>query len=75
MNTAMLKNRLETAGIKLHEVAERIGITRQGLHNKLSGHTEFKSSEIRALSEMLHLSADERDLIFFSDYVDNFANN
>lgn len=74
MNTEMLKARLEIAGIRLNAVAAKIGITRQGLYNKLSGCTEFKSSEIRALSEMLNLSSDDRELIFFSDYVDNNAN-
>ncbi len=75
MDIEMLKERLSAAGIKMSEAAERIGVTRQGFYNKLSGCTEFKSSEIRVLSDMLKLSSDERDQIFFRDYVDESDNN
>lgn len=69
MNAEMLTARIEASGRSKSEIAESLGITRQGLYNKLSGENEFKSSEIRRLSEILCLTPDERDLIFFADYV------
>lgn len=74
LNNAMLTAKLDASGFSRSEIAERLGITRQGLYNKLCGTNEFKSSEIRLLSELLMLSPQERDLIFFADCVDNTAN-
>ena len=69
MNAEMLAAKIEVSGCSKSEIAEALGITRQGLYNKLSGENEFKSSEIRRLSEILHLTPAERDLIFFADFV------
>lgn len=69
MNAEMLAAKIEASGRSKSEIAEALGITRQGLYNKLSGDNEFKSSEIRRLSEILCLTPDERDLIFFADFV------
>lgn len=69
MNVEMLTEKIESSGRSKSEIAEALGITRQGLYNKLSGDNEFKSSEIRRLSEILCLTPDERDRIFFADYV------
>ncbi len=70
-----LEAKLLASGYSKSEIAGRLGITRQGLYNKLSGEREFKSSEIKALAEMLNLTAAERDHIFFGDFVDENANN
>lgn len=74
MNSALLTTKIEAIGCSKSEIAESLGITRQALYNKLNGENEFKSSEIRRLSEILCLTPDERDLIFFADYVDIDAN-
>lgn len=74
MNTAMLVAKIETSGHSKSEIAEMLGITRQGLYNKLSGESEFKSSEIKILSMLLSLTLEERDHIFFADYVDERVN-
>ena len=70
MDKEMLNAKLEASGLNRSEIAERLGLTRQGLYNKLNGTNEFKSSEIKLLSEILMLSPQERDYIFFADYVD-----
>lgn len=74
MNCEMLTAKIEASGHSKSEIAEALGITRQGLYNKLSGDNEFKSSEIRRLSEILSLTPEERDLIFFADFVGISAN-
>ena len=69
MNTSMLLDKSESSGISKSEIAETLGITRQGLYNKLCGKKEFKASEVRKLSELL-----EREQIFFADCVGVNAN-
>ena len=46
-------------------ISEKSGILRETLYNKLKGLSEFKASEITALSNVLNLSSKERDEIFF----------
>lgn len=74
MDKEMLSAKLDASGMSRNEIAERLGLTRQGLYNKLCGESEFKSSEIKLLSEILALSAQERDHIFFADFVDTTVN-
>ena len=74
MNTGLLMAKIESSGKSKSELAELLGITRQGLYNKLCGDSEFKSSEIRILSGLLKLTPEERDLIFFADYVGETVN-
>lgn len=75
MNTVLLLSKIEASGKSKSEIAELLGITRQGLYNKLSGESEFKSSEIKLLSSFLSLTPEDRDIIFFADYVDRTVNN
>lgn len=74
MNTSMLLDKIESSGITKSEIAETLGITRQGLYNKLCGKKEFKASEVRKLSELLDLTSAEREQIFFADCVGINAN-
>ena len=69
MNLELLVNKIEESKISRSTIAETIGITRQGLYNKLDGKKEFKVSEINQLSKILKLTSNEREAIFFSDYV------
>lgn len=70
LDTVLLERKIEDSGLRKSKIAEMLGITRQGLYKKISGDSEFKSSEIKMLSEILNLDASERDTIFFADYVD-----
>ena len=65
-----LRKKIDQAGFKLTYVAERCGLTYQGLKKKLDGDTEFKASEIAVLKDMLNLSDAEVQDIFFNDDVD-----
>ncbi len=66
----LLRKKIDQAGFKLTYVAERCGLTYQGLKKKLDGDTEFKASEIAVLKDMLNLSDAEVQDIFFNDDVD-----
>lgn len=48
-----LRELIEDNGYKIKYIASELGVTAQGLHNKLSGRTEFTHSEICKLGELL----------------------
>ena len=70
LNLDLLNSKIEQTHISKSDLAEALGLTRQGLYNKLNGENEFKGSEIKIISKMLNLTIAERDNIFFADYVD-----
>lgn len=74
MNLNLLKSLIDKSEFTKNEIAEYLGITRQGFYNKLNGIKEFKASEINKLSHMLSLSDKSFSEIFFNDYVDKNAN-
>ena len=61
-----LKTQIDTSGLKMQSIAEKLGMSRASLWKKLSGRVEFKVSEITEICKVLNLSNDERDSIFFS---------
>ena len=66
-NTALLEDRIQASGLKKSYIAKVLGLTRAGLSLKIQGVTEFKASEITALSELLGIDDwQERDRIFFA---------
>lgn len=66
VNTRLLEETIRNSGMTMVAVAEKSGILRETLYNKLRGTSEFKASEITNLSKVLRLSTKERDDIFFN---------
>lgn len=64
VNTKLLQQKIKGSGLKMGFIAEKLGRSRQALSDKIQGKTEFLPSEIRILCELLHLSDDDRRLIF-----------
>lgn len=64
VNTKPLQQKIKDSGLKMGFIAEKLGRSRQALSDKIQGKTEFLPSEIRILCELLHLSDDDRRLIF-----------
>lgn len=69
INTKLLEKKISDSGMTMVSLAEKTGILRESLYNKLKGNTEFKASEISSLSKVLRLSTRERDAIFFDSKV------
>ena len=65
-----LKDKIEERGMPMTTVANRSGILRQTLYNRLNGVGDFTASEIISLSTALRLTQEERDEIFFADEVE-----
>lgn len=67
LNINLLEKRIDDSGMTMVAIAEKTGILRETLYNKLKGTSEFKASEIASISRVLGLSSHERDAIFFED--------
>lgn len=63
-----LKDAINKSGYKLTYIAERVGLTYQGLKNKIDGKNEFTTSEVKAMCDVLAInSLKERERIFFAN--------
>lgn len=65
-NTGLLEAKISESGMTMTAIANKTGIVKATLYNRLNAKGEFKASEIVALTEVLHLSKSERDQIFLS---------
>ena len=70
MNNDLLKEVIKDRGIKLTSLADKIGISRQSLSQKLNGEREFTQGEILAIKNNLQLSDLDFVLIFFGSNVE-----
>lgn len=66
MDFEKLNKRIKKSGLKQEYIAEKLGISRQSLHKKLTGRSQFKQKEVFELSKLLHLSCEESMSIFFN---------
>lgn len=66
-NLKALKDSMKESGIPITTIAQRSGILRETLYNRLAGKSEFKASEIAALTLTLGLTRKQRDDIFFAN--------
>lgn len=69
-NTAAMKNAIARSGLKKAFIASKIGVCYQTLSSKINNRTQFKSSEIETICELLGISdLEEKNNIFFAQYV------
>ena len=65
-DSVRLNELIKKSGLKIKFIAEKLGITAQGLSSKRSGKSEFTASEISTLAGLLNLSQKEIYDIFLS---------
>ena len=70
VDTALLEDAIAKSGIKKKKIAELLGLSTYGLSKKIRNETEFLATEIVLICEILHLSPEMRELIFFTLRVD-----
>ena len=70
VNTEALRRKIDESGYKMTFIAEKCGITYQGLLNKINNVREFKVSESGALKDLLKLDDSTFNAIFFNYDVD-----
>ena len=61
-----LKKRIDDSGMTMVAIANKSGIIRETLYNRLNGRGEFTASEMMSLSRVLNLPNVDRDDIFFA---------
>ena len=74
MNLKYLNNKIDEINIPITTIAEKMGLSRQSLYLKLNGLREFKASEMIKICDILRLTSEEKNFIFFADKVDNIDN-
>lgn len=65
-----LKDVIRDSGITIAHIAAKMGCSRNRIYSILAG-AECTASEIVLLSEILHLTKEERDYIFLAQNVNN----
>lgn len=70
VNTNLFKAALVRNGMNTQDLAERIGMLRQSLSYRINNIVEFRISEVEKISQILGLSLEEKNLIFFANQVD-----
>ena len=65
VNTQLLDDYIATSGLKVGYIVEKVGLSRQGFDKKRKGKTPFRVSEIYVISDLLRLTDDEKNKIFY----------
>ena len=72
-DTVLLKERIARSGLKLGYIAQRMGLSRMGLYNKINNRRPFNQYEIETLCQLLQIrSVNEKIDIFFASRVDKY---
>jgi hypothetical protein len=71
----LLKAKVDGSGYKIRFIAEQLGLTYQGFVNKINDIAKFRANEIALLCELLKIDDNERNAIFFDQYVDGQSTN
>ena len=65
-----LKAKVVENGMSMDELSRAVGISRDTLYRRLSsGAGSFRVAEAKKISEVLHLTSEERDIIFSRDVI------
>jgi hypothetical protein len=65
-NTSLLEQYIEKSGYKKSFIAKQLGITAYGFALKISNKNEFKASEMTILCNLLKITAEDKEAIFFA---------
>ena len=65
-DTELLREKIKQSGYKIQFIAKKLGISYQGLLNKINNKSEFRAKEIQVLHDLVNLTEDERVAIFFT---------
>lgn len=69
VQTEELKKRMAASGLKNIFICEQMGISRQALDMKINNKRPFRASEIYVVADLLKLTNDEKQSIFYAENV------
>lgn len=65
-DTEMLRGYIDKSGLKLQFIAEKVGISREALSQKINNKSEFKAREIQILCDLVGIDSPEKQhRVFF----------
>lgn len=68
MNLTALNRKIEASGLTKTHIAKQMGLSLQGLLNKLNGKTDFTRKEVNVLCQILDITdLEEKESIFFDE--------
>lgn len=70
VNTQLLDDKIDKSGLRIGFIIEKLGLSRNGFDKKRKGKTPFRVAEIYVLSDLLKLSEDDQEDIFFANKVE-----
>ncbi len=65
MRTDLMMEELNFQGISLEEFADSLGMELEDLFSKICGRTEFEPEQLLGIKNLLGLTEDEMDELFF----------
>jgi len=71
VNTAKLRGKMAEQNVEVQFLGTELGISRQAMSDKLNGRINFSLNDVHKISEVLNLTSEDRDLIFFSEIATN----
>lgn len=75
-DSTLLKEKIETSGLKICYISDFVGVSRQTLWKKVNNKTPFDQYQIEKLCEVLRISSlKEKEDIFFANKVDQNVHN
>ena len=73
INYAKLKGLMAERGLTVVSLAQKLGVSRQSASEKVNGKSKITLTEAQTIAKALHMDKEERDMIFFNDYVKSEA--
>jgi len=70
-NSQALKTLIDESGFKITFIAKALGLTYQGLSNKLNNIATFKTNEVAILCSLLKIDDKTSNAIFFDPYSED----
>lgn len=69
-DTELLRQKIKDSGYKVVFLADKVGLTPQGFYKKLQDESDWTFTQVMRLQELLRLTKDEIDDIFFNPEVE-----
>lgn len=70
VNTQLLDEKINSSGLKVGYIVDTVGLSRNGFDKKRKGKLAFRVAEIYVLCDILKISDEEKQRIFFADKVE-----
>ena len=73
INHAKLKGLMAERGLTVVELSHMLGVSRQSASDKVNGKTKISLTDAQTIAKALHMDKEERDLVFFNEFVKSEA--